>query len=94
VEGSLRSLLRQAQGQGLTECCGRPTQVSVRKARGRYDREALYAGNGAVEPTDEAITALEAEIQNYVGQNYPVEKVEVSTDSDLILHDPKDAPDE
>lgn len=46
-------------------------------------------GEYAVEPTDAAIEALEAEVLEYVSQNYPVESVEVSTDSDLIMHDPR-----
>lgn len=46
-------------------------------------------GEYAVEPTDAAIEALEAEVLEYVSQNYPVESLEVSTDSDLIMHDPK-----
>lgn len=49
------------------------------------------AGDGAVEPTGDALHALELELQEYLGQNYSVEEIEVSTDSDLILHDPRDA---
>ena len=37
------------------------------------------------EPTDEALIALGEEFQEYLGQNYSVEKVDVSTDSDLLL---------
>ena len=50
------------------------------------------SGDGAVEPTDEAIKALELELQDYLGQNYLVEEIEASSDSDAIRHDPRDAP--
>lgn len=52
------------------------------------------AGDGAVEPTSDALNALQLELQECLGQNYSVEEIEVSTDSDLILHDPRDALDE
>ena len=46
-------------------------------------------GEYAVEPTEAAIEALEVEVLGYVSQHYPVAAVEVSTDSDLIMHDPR-----
>ena len=44
----------------------------------------------AVEPTAEALGALERELEEYLGQNYVVDEIEVSSDSDMILHDPRE----
>lgn len=44
----------------------------------------------SVEPTTEALEVLERELEEYLGQNYVVDEIEGSSDSDMILHDPRE----
>jgi hypothetical protein len=46
----------------------------------------------AVEPSDDALSALADELREYLSHQYPVENTEVSSDSDPIVHDPRSAP--
>ena len=48
--------------------------------------ERDYEGDAnSFEPTDKALTDLEHELREYLFESYPVESVEVSTDSALLL---------
>ena len=40
---------------------------------------------GDVVPTDDALLRLQAELKEYLGQSYSVEKMEVYSDSDALL---------
>lgn len=43
------------------------------------------SGEGSFEPTDAALKAVESALTEYLGNNYAVDRLEVSTDSDLLL---------
>lgn len=56
------------------------------------DAEVQHDPDGepyAVEPTDEALHAIEVELEQCLSANYGIENIEISTDSDLIMRDPR-----
>jgi hypothetical protein len=67
--------------------CAFEMQHTFSASEGEHD---AGADPDSVEPTAEAFKALEIEVEDYLSKNYSVDGIEISTDSDLVLHTPGD----
>jgi hypothetical protein len=68
-------------------CCTFTMQHTF--AKGEVERDGEGDAEG-VEPTDTALKAIEVELGTYLSEKYSIGEVDVSTDSDLIMHAPGD----
>lgn len=51
----------------------------------RNVQQAEEGGENDIDPTDEALAKLEAELMEYLSQNYSIENLEASADFDSLL---------
>lgn len=78
--GSLRKPVKKLFTYNLT--CSFEMQFTFTASEVEQSDEG---GEGDFSPTDEALESLEKELQEYIGQNYPVQKLEISGDFDDLL---------